>query len=255
MPSPDPASLADRLNRDLPGLPLGRRMAEIATRFARPVFTTSLGLEDQAITALIAQNGRAIDLVTLQTGRLFAETLDLIATTQDRYGLTIRQIEPDPSAVDQYVATYGLNGFYDSVEARKACCAVRKVAPLARALEGADAWITGMRRNQSDNRSTIPFAQWDEARGLMKLNPLADVSTDQLQAFIAERDVPTNPLHARGYPSIGCEPCTRAIKPGEPERAGRWWWEQDSRQECGLHVANTASPTPLSASSPDTPHA
>ena len=254
MPSPDPASLADWLNRDLPGLPFGQRMAEIATRFARPVFTTSLGLEDQAITALIAQNGRGIDVVTLQTGRLFAETLALIDTTQDRYGLTIRQIEPDPSAVNQYVATYGLNGFYDSVEARKACCAVRKVAPLARALEGADAWITGMRRNQSDNRKAIPFAQWDEARGLMKLNPLADVSTDQLQAFIAERDVPTNPLHARGYPSIGCEPCTRAIKPGEPERAGRWWWEQDSRQECGLHVANAPS-TPPSASSPDTAHA
>lgn len=243
--TPAPLSLADRLNRQLPGLALGERMARIAQSFAKPVFTTSLGLEDQVITALVAEHGRSIHVVTLQTGRLFAETLDLIATTQERYGLTIQQVEPDAAAVERYIAAYGLNGFYDSMEARKACCAVRKVAPLARALDGADAWITGLRRNQSDNRKEIPFAQWDETRKLIKLNPLADLATDELQALISARDIPVNPLHARGYPSIGCEPCTRAIKPGEPERAGRWWWEQESSQECGLHVKEPILPEPV----------
>lgn len=184
--------------------------------------------------------------MTLQTGRLFPETLELLATTEQRYRLSIKRFEPKPSDVKAYVERYGLNGFYDSIEARKACCHVRKVVPLGQALAGADAWITGLRRDQSDSRSAIPFAAWDDARGLIKLNPLADVTSERLNALIAAHAIPTNPLHARGYPSIGCEPCTRAIKPGEPERAGRWWWEKDSRQECGLHLEkpNSAHQSP-----------
>ncbi|MEO0382398.1 MAG: phosphoadenylyl-sulfate reductase [Pseudomonadota bacterium] len=234
------AALATDLNSALAALPLEARMARIAEHFDQPVFTTSLGLEDQLITSLVADHGRAIQVVTLQTGRLFPETLELLETTEQRYSLAIKRFEPDTRDVDTYVSTYGLNGFYESVEARKACCHARKVVPLAKALDGADAWITGLRRDQSDNRKAIPFAEWDEARGLIKLNPLADLSSEGLNALLTARDVPTNPLHARGYPSIGCEPCTRAIKPGEPERAGRWWWEQESRQECGLHMENPA---------------
>ncbi|MFN3171462.1 MAG: phosphoadenylyl-sulfate reductase [Hyphomicrobiales bacterium] len=240
------AALAADLNSALAALPLEARIARVADEFDRPVFTTSLGLEDQLITSLVADHGRAIQVVTLQTGRLFPETLDLLKTTEQRYSVAIKRFEPETSDVEAYVSTYGLNGFYESVEARKACCHARKVVPLAKALDGADAWVTGLRRDQSDNRKAIPFAEWDEARGLIKLNPLADLSSEGLNALLTARDVPTNPLHARGYPSIGCEPCTRAIKPGKPERAGRWWWEQESRQECGLHLENP-SENPASA--------
>lgn len=234
------AALAANLNSALAALPLEARIARVAEQFDQPVFTTSLGLEDQLITSLVADHGRAVQVVTLQTGRLFPETLELLETTEQRYGLEIKRFEPETRDVEAYVGTYGLNGFYESIEARKACCHARKVVPLAKALDGADAWVTGLRRDQSDNRKAIPFAEWDEARGLIKLNPLADLTSEGLNALLIKRDVPTNPLHARGYPSIGCEPCTRAIKPGEPERAGRWWWEQESRQECGLHLENTA---------------
>lgn len=236
------AALAVNLNSALAALPLEARIAHIAEQFDHPVFTTSLGLEDQLITSLVADHGRAIQVVTLQTGRLFPETLELLETTEQRYGLAIKRFEPETRDVEAYADRYGLNGFYESVEARKACCHARKVVPLTKALDGADAWITGLRRDQSDNRKAIPFAEWDESRGLIKLNPLADISSEALQTLIANHAIPTNPLHARGYPSIGCEPCTRAIKPGEPERAGRWWWEQESRQECGLHLENPTSP-------------
>jgi phosphoadenosine phosphosulfate reductase len=249
-PPTDLAILATQLNEALPALSLGERLEHIAELFGQPVFTSSLGLEDQLLTALVAEHGPTVQVVTLQTGRLFPETLELIDTTEQRYGLTITRFEPNPDDVSAYVERYGLNGFYDSVDARKACCFARKVVPLARALESADAWITGLRRDQSDNRKAIPFAEVDEERRLIKLNPLADVSSDRLKALIAEKDVPTNPLHARGYPSIGCEPCTRAIKPGEPERAGRWWWEHESSQECGLHRDAPSSPASSRISSP-----
>lgn len=251
------AALAANLNSALAALPHEARIARVADQFDHPVFTTSLGLEDQLITALVAEHGRTIQVVTLQTGRLFPETLDLLETTEQRYSLAIKRFEPETQDVEAYVGTYGLNGFYESVEARKACCHVRKVVPLAKALKGADAWITGLRRDQSDNRKAIPFAEWDEARSLIKLNPLADLSSEALQTLITKHAIPTNPLHARGYPSIGCEPCTRAIKPGEPERAGRWWWEQESRQECGLHLENPAENPASSRQSPaqlDTAH-
>lgn len=233
--------LSDRLAR----LDLAGRLAFAATLPGRVVFTTSLGIEDQVITAAIGEGHLEIDVVTLETGRLFPETLALIDETEARYGLAIRRFHPQAADIEAYAAKYGLNGFYESVEARHACCDVRKLRPLKQALEGARVWITGLRRGQSDNRSAIPFAEYDAARGLMKINPLADWDIEAIRAHVAANAIPVNPLHSRGYPSIGCEPCTRAIRPGEPERAGRWWWENDVKRECGLHVPETAAASVL----------
>ncbi|HUH49046.1 MAG TPA: phosphoadenylyl-sulfate reductase, partial [Mycoplana sp.] len=221
---------ANALDEQFSGLDLGDRLALVAGAGGRSVFTTSLGIEDQVITAAIGLNRLPIEVATLDTGRLFKETADLIGETEDRFGIEIVRFHPQRDEVDAYAATYGLNGFYESVEARHACCAVRKLKPLARALEGASFWITGLRRGQSGNRAETPFAEYDAERNLIKINPLADWDIATLQAYVAANAVPVNLLHARGYPSIGCEPCTRAIKPGEPERAGRWWWENDEKR-------------------------
>lgn len=233
-----PAQAAD-LNAEFSQLGLERRLrlaAELGGLGKRTVFTTSLGIEDQVITAAIAIARLPVRFATLDTGRLFPETDALIGETEKRYGIAIERFSPDPQRVENYIAHYGRDGFYDSVEARHACCGIRKMEPLAAALDGADVWITGLRRGQSDNRSDVPFVEWDETRSLLKVNPLADWHGSRLDAYAKWNRVPLNPLHARGYKSIGCEPCTRAIKPGEPERAGRWWWEQDQTRECGLHV-------------------
>lgn len=238
LPLPD---LARALDASLAGLGLEATLAKVAALPGRSVFTTSLGIEDQAIAAAIGESGLGIDVATLETGRLFGETLALIDETEARYGLKIRRFRPETADVAAYVDRYGLNGFYESIEARHACCGVRKLKPLARALDGATFWITGLRRGQSGNRAATPFAEFDAERNLIKINPLADWSIEDVKAFVETRGVPVNPLHARGYPSIGCEPCTRAIKPGEPERAGRWWWEDDAKRECGLHVAEPTS--------------
>jgi phosphoadenosine phosphosulfate reductase len=202
----------------------------------RIVFTTSFGVEDQVLTHLIAGAGLDIALATLDTGRLFPSTYELWKRTEARYGLEIEPFRPDPRAVEAYVATSGLNGFYESKEARLGCCEIRKVEPLGHALAGAAAWITGLRSDQSVARGKVPLAGWDEGYGLVKAAPLFDWSRDRVVAFAEAEAVPINALHARGYASIGCEPCTRAIRPGEPERAGRWWWENDAQRECGLHV-------------------
>jgi phosphoadenosine phosphosulfate reductase len=232
----NPIQDAETLNAKLAGLDLAGRLSLAAT-LGRAVFTTSLGIEDQVITAEIGTHRFPIDVSTLQTGRLFAETLDLIDETESQYDIVIRRFEPEQADIDAFAARYGINGFYDSVEARHACCGVRKVLPLGRALSGATIWVTGLRRGQSANRADTPFAEYDAERHLMKINPLADWDIVRIRSYVADNGVPINPLHARGYPSIGCEPCTRAIKPGEPERAGRWWWENDETRECGLHVA------------------
>ncbi len=232
----NPIDDTETLNAQLAGLDLAGRLS-LAASLGRAVFTTSLGIEDQVITAEIGTHRFPIDVSTLQTGRLFAETLALIDETEGRYDIAIRRFEPEQADVDAFAARYGINGFYESVEARHACCGVRKVAPLARALSGATVWVTGLRRGQSMNRADTPFAEYDAERHLLKINPLADWDIDRIRAYVADNAVLINPLHARGYPSIGCEPCTRAIKPGEPERAGRWWWENDETRECGLHVA------------------
>ena len=247
---PQTLSLQDvsSLDATLKDLSLAERLAFVAGLGSRSVFTTSLGIEDQVITAAIGTHRLPIDVATLETGRLFAETVRLIEETEDRYGITITRFYPEQDDIDAYAEKYGLNGFYESVEARHACCHVRKLIPLAKALEGASFWITGLRRGQSGNRASTPFAEYDAERNLIKINPLADWDIDAIKAHVAAENIPVNPLHARGYPSIGCEPCTRAIKPGEPERAGRWWWENDEKRECGLHVAEAAqssiSPAP-----------
>jgi len=218
--------------------------AAIAGRIA---FSTSLGLEDQAVLHAISAAQADIDVFTLDTGRHFPETLETIAASEARYGLTIRLVAPDTSEVQALTNRDGVLGFRNSIEARKACCDIRKVRPLNRALAGASGWITGLRRDQAASRTTIPFVVFDPAGVVFKLNPVADWSLSRLEAFIGEYGVPVNPLHARGYPSIGCATCTRAIKPGEDIRAGRWWWEQEAdaafaQKECGLHVASEARP-------------
>lgn len=221
---------------------LERRIAEIVHAVpGRIAFSTSLGLEDQAVLHAIAQSSAEIDVFTLDTGRLFPETLEALAESERRYGLRIRVVTPDAQELEETVARDGVLGFRLSLEARKACCDVRKVRPLNRSLRGAAAWITGLRRSQSSGRAEVPFAAWDDAYGLIKVNPIADWSAEQLDAYIAANRVPVNALHARGYPSIGCQPCTRAIRPGEDIRAGRWWWENENGKECGLHAGRRAT--------------
>ncbi len=247
-PQPIPQHEITSLDETLRHLSLVERLAFVAGLGSRTVFTTSLGIEDQVITAAIGTHRLPIEVVTLETGRLFAETVRLIDETEDRYGLTITRFHPEPNDVSAYAEKYGLNGFYESVEARHACCHVRKLIPLGKALKGAGFWITGLRRGQSGNRAATPFAEFDSDRNLIKINPLADWDIETIKAHVAAENIPVNLLHERGYPSIGCEPCTRAIKPGEPERAGRWWWENDEKRECGLHVAEATQASPIPAS-------
>jgi phosphoadenosine phosphosulfate reductase len=250
-----PTRIAD-LAADLASLALEARLARISRLAGRKVFTTSLGIEDQVITAAVARSGTAgsVEIVTLDTGRLFDETRALIDETERRFALAIERYRPAPIDIETYTARHGLNGFYDSVEARHACCDIRKLRPLALALDRASVWITGVRRGQSGARADTPLVEWDAQRGLLKVNPLADMTLDDISAYAARHEVPLNPLHARGYPSIGCAPCTRAIKPGEPERAGRWWWEQDQTRECGLHVKDaTSAITPIPTSKMQVP--
>ena len=219
----DIGALEDRLHEIVRAIP------------GRVAFSTSLGLEDQAILHAIATSGAGIDVFTLDTGRHFPETLDTLDASERRYGTKIRVVAPDASEVEELVARDGIYGFRLAVENRKSCCEVRKVLPLRRALAGASGWITGLRRSQSSERAQVPFAAWDAEHSLIKLNPIADWTFEQVEAYVATNDIPVNALHARGFPSIGCQPCTRAIKPGEDIRAGRWWWENEDGKECGLH--------------------
>ncbi|MEA2759664.1 MAG: phosphoadenosine phosphosulfate reductase [Methylobacteriaceae bacterium] len=205
-------------------------------------FTTSFGLEDQAITHAIAANALAIEIVTIDTGRLFAETYDVWAQTEERYGIRIAAVIPDRDRLEVLVGEHGINGFRTSLRNRQACCAVRKSEPLRRALVGASAWITGLRAEQSQHRRHTPLAEFDEQHGLIKINPLADWIARDVARYVADNRIPYNVLHDRGFPSIGCAPCTRAVRVGEPERAGRWWWEEDQKKECGLHLRPSATP-------------
>lgn len=212
-----------------------------AGRFARAALATSLQPEDQILTHLVAEDRLPIEVFALDTGRLHAETLDVIAATEARYGLAITLYRPEPAAVAAYVASDGENGFYESLESRRRCCDIRKVEPLKRALAGRSAWVTGQRREQAVGRATLAEAEQDAAHGLAKFNPLADWSLSDVWAAARAFDVPLNALAGRGYPSIGCEPCTRAIRAHEDVRAGRWWWESSESKECGLHVAPGAA--------------
>lgn len=199
------------------------------------VFSTSLGQEDQVITQMIAENFLPIHIFSLDTGRLFPETLDLIARTETKYQTKIKILYPERESVENLVLKQGINGFYDSVDNRKSCCHSRKVEPLKRALLGNSIWITGLRAEQSANRSGMQKIEWDEANQIIKFNPLLDWTYEGMITYITKNKIPYNPLHDKGFVSIGCAPCTRAIMPGEDARAGRWWWE-DSKKECGLHA-------------------
>ena len=202
---------------------------------ARIVQATSLGAEDMVITDLIARQHPGVAVGTLDTGVLHHQTLALLERIESHYGLRVQVVQPAYAAVVQFVARHGTRAMYQSIELRKACCAVRKLEPLGRLLAGKSAWITGLRREQSGHRAAVPFSE-REASGLLKLNPLADWSWGDVWHYIAVNDVPYNPLHDQFYPSIGCAPCTRAVALGEDFRAGRWWWEDEAAKECGLHV-------------------
>jgi phosphoadenosine phosphosulfate reductase len=245
------ATIADGIVERFPALDLFERLAAIRAEVAgRLVFTTSFGLEDQAIAHAIFAQALAIDVATLDTGRLFPETCDVWAQTERRYGVRVLAFAPEHNALEALIAGQGIDGFRSSVEARLDCCAVRKVAPLARALDGSAAWITGLRADQSADRAQVLSAVFDEQRRLLKVNPLFDWTRERTREFVRAHDVPCNALHERGFLSIGCAPCTRAVLPGEPERAGRWWWEQSQNKECGLHVAHDARATSANAPQP-----
>jgi phosphoadenylyl-sulfate reductase (thioredoxin) len=233
----DLAAAAARLGTRVEPLPAGQRLAELRRAIAgRIVFTTSFGIEDQAITHLIAAYDLDIDIVTIDTGRLFEETHAVWADTEARYGRRIRAVFPRHDDLEKLVARDGANGFRHSHEARHDCCFVRKVEPLARALAGASAWVTGLRAEQSAHRRGLGIVTVDAGHGLLKASPLFDWTREEVATYAAAQAIPLNALHAAGFASIGCAPCTRAIAPGEPERAGRWWWESDDVKECGLHV-------------------
>jgi phosphoadenosine phosphosulfate reductase len=225
-------------------------LERIAAAYAPAALSSSLGAEDMVLTDMVARAGLPIEIFTLDTGRLHAETLELVGRVQAHYGLALRTMRPDGAALADYVARNGRNAFYGSVELRKRCCEIRKVEPLQRALDGKRAWITGLRREQSAARAGLRIAEFDAGLHIAKFNPLADWSGNDVWEYLRANKVPTNPLHERGYPSIGCEPCTRAVEPGADERSGRWWWEEESKKECGLHVAETNGARPLAPATP-----
>jgi phosphoadenosine phosphosulfate reductase len=234
----DFSGVVAELQPRLPDLPAEQRLAALRAALpGRLVFTTSFGLEDQALTHLIAEAGLDVAFATLDTGRLFPETYRVWQETEARYGIRVDPFSPDTGRVQDLVRDQGINGFYASVEARKACCHVRKIEPLGRALAGAQGWITGLRGDQSDHRSGLDILSHDIDRGLLKLNPLLDWTREDALRFTRAHGVPVNELHDRGFLSIGCAPCTRAVAEGEPERAGRWWWEDEGKKECGLHIS------------------
>lgn len=197
--------------------------------------SSSLGLEDQVLTQMVCSIDKNVKVFTLDTGRLFPETYDLIHRTNKKFGIQMQVYFPEALPVEEMVKTKGINLFYDSIEDRKTCCRIRKIEPLRRAFAGLEVWICGLRREQSITRAEMQPIEWDEANGLIKLNPLIDWTEKHVRDYIKENKIPYNPLHDHDFPSIGCQPCTRAILPGEDLRAGRWWWENPETKECGLH--------------------
>lgn len=231
--------MLDRFLSDFAAWPWEERIAALRD-FAHKniVFSTSFSFEDQAITHAISEKHAPVKIFTLDTGRLFEETHKVFQTTREKYKtLEIETYYPDTNEVQNLVKKQGINGFFDSIENRKACCYVRKVEPLSRAIKDADIWISGLRREHSDNRGDLPIAEFDESNNVIKFYPLIDILEKDVWEYIKKHDIPYNTLHDSGYPSIGCAPCTRAVAAGEHPRAGRWWWENDA-QECGLHMIN-----------------
>jgi phosphoadenosine phosphosulfate reductase len=229
------------LNQELEFLSVEERLSWASSHFGdRLHFACSLGLEDAALLDLISRVAPSTRVFVLDTGRLNPETYDTLARLQARYAIDIELYFPEASAVEAWVQQNGINGFYESLEQRKTCCHVRKVEPLGRALKDASAWITGLRREQAVTRVALNVIEVDQPHGgILKINPLSHWTLDQVWDHIHRFDVPYNPLHDKGFPSIGCAPCTRAIEPGEDIRAGRWWWESSEHKECGLHKRKT----------------
>lgn len=213
-------------------------LAAAVRDFSPVAFANSLGAEDMVLTDLIAKYQPDIEIFSLDTGRLPQETYDLMQAVRVRYGAPLKVYFPAAPSVEAYIEKNGVNGFYNSVENRKACCYIRKVEPLKRALLGKKAWITGMRRDQAVTRGSLALSAFDADQGMQKYNPLLDWTNEEVWAYIKQHDVPYNKLHDRFYPSIGCAPCTRSVTPGEDIRSGRWWWENPENKECGLHVAS-----------------
>jgi len=227
----------ESLGNSLMNLPLEDRLSLLVSSYSKDViaFSSSFGQEDQAITHAIATQKLPIKIFTLDTGRQFQESYELMDLTKKKYQLDLITYFPNLDKTEKLVREKGFNSFYSSVENRKECCFIRKMEPLTRALEGVNIWITGLRAEQSENRAHMPIVEWDESRNLIKVNPLIDWSFEKLNAYLVEHKIPQNPLHKKGFISIGCAPCTRAIGPDEHPRAGRWWWE-NSQKECGLHA-------------------
>ncbi len=213
-------------------------LAEAVRDFSPVTFSNSLGAEDMVLTDIIAQHQPDIEMFSLDTGRLPQQTCDLMQEVRKRYSVPLKIYFPDSARVDAYVTLNGVNGFYGSVENRKACCHIRKVEPLKHALAGKRAWITGMRRDQAVTRGSMEVSSFDADHGLQKFNPLLDWINAEVWEYLKQNDVPYNRLHDKFYPSIGCAPCTRAVTPGEDIRSGRWWWENPQNKECGLHVGS-----------------
>jgi phosphoadenosine phosphosulfate reductase len=221
---------------DFDKLSLPELLQELVVMFSGKIaFSTSLSWEDQVITHHIFSNDLPIHVFTLDTGRIFPETYSVLNSTRERYKKEIEVYFPDFKSVETMVTQKGPSSFYDSLENRKECCSIRKVEPLNRALQGVECWITGLRSEHSENRKALPIVDFDEQRQIQKVNPLANWSLDDVKAEIRKYNIPYNVLHDKGFVSIGCQPCTRAIKEGEDFRAGRWWWEAQSKKECGLH--------------------
>lgn len=212
-------------------------LALLALQFPGQVtFSTSFSMEDQVITHDIVSNNIPIHIFSLDTGRLFPETYSVWSSTNEKYATHIKAYYPNHELLETFVEAKGPNSFYESVDNRKECCFIRKVEPLKRALHGNALWITGLRAEHSPDRKDLPMLEWDESNKILKYHPLLHWSTDEVRAYISNNNIPYNPLHDKGFISIGCAPCTRAIRPGEDFRAGRWWWEDQSKKECGLHV-------------------
>ena len=219
------------------------RLSAISAQHPDAAFASSLGAEDMLLSHAMFEQTLSVRVFTLDTGRLHPETTAMIDTVQRRYGVALDVLRPDPACVVDHVARHGAFAFYESLALRKECCRIRKVEPLARALKGRSAWLTGQRRTQSSTRSSLPEQEFDEVFGLLKYNPLFEWTGAQVWTAVRSLGIPYNPLHDQGYPSIGCEPCTRAVRAGEDERAGRWWWEHTASRECGLHAGNLRTPT------------
>lgn len=231
--------MIDQLKQELAEKDAAEIIHFISSNYAdRTVFSTSFGIEDQVLTHLLAQANSNINIFTLDTGRLFPETYYVWNRTLERYGLAIQSYSPNTAEVERLVTDKGPSSFYESVENRKECCFIRKIEPLSRAIKGYDIWITGIRADQSPNREEMEHIEWDAHNNILKIHPLFHWNLTDVEEFLKVNNIPYNPLHDKGFPSIGCQPCTRAVQPGESFRAGRWWWEDQSKKECGLHTTN-----------------